>query len=66
MVCNFIFVIEIVLGYSNYEKVLGWFNKKIIFDMLLNFMCYLGMVVFGYFYMGIGWNMVYWKMLYYK
>ena len=27
---------EIVLGYSNYEKVPGWLNKKITFDTLLN------------------------------
>ena len=33
---------EIVLGYSNYEKVPGWFNKKITFDTLLNSMRYLG------------------------
>ena len=42
MARNFTPAIEIVLGYSNYEKVPGWFNKKITFDTLLNSMRYLG------------------------
>ena len=42
MARNFTPATEIVLGYSNYEKVPGWFNKKITFDTLLNSMRYLG------------------------
>lgn len=49
---NFTPATEIVLGYSNYEKVPGWFNKKITFDTLLNSMRYLGMAVSGHPYMG--------------
>ena len=48
MARNFTPATEIVLGYSNYEKVPGWFNKKITFDTLLNSMRYLGMAVSGH------------------
>lgn len=57
---------EIVLGYSNYEKAPGWFNRKITFDTLLNAMRYLGMAVSGHPYMGTGRNLAYRKTLYYK
>ena len=66
MARNFTPATEIVLGYSNYEKVPGWFNKKITFDTLLNSMRYLGMAVSGHPYMGTGRNMAYRKTLYYK
>ena len=66
MARNFTPATEIVLGYSNYEKVPGWFNKKITFDTLLNSMSYLGMAVSGHPYMGTGRNMAYRKTLYYK
>ena len=54
MARNFTPATEIVLGYSNYEKVPGWFNKKITFDTLLNSMRYLGMAVSGHPYMDKG------------
>ena len=54
------------LGYSNYEKVPGWLNKKITFDTLLNSMRYLGMALSGHPYMGTGRNLAYRKTLYYK
>ena len=66
MARNFTPATEIVLGYSNYEKVPGWFNKKITFDTLLNSMRYLGMAVSGHPYMGTGRNLAYRKALYYK
>ena len=43
---------DIVLGYSNYEKTKGWFNRKITFDTLLNSMRYLGRAIGGHPYMG--------------
>lgn len=66
MARNFTPATEIVLGYSNYEKVSGWLNKKITFDTLLNSMRYLGMAVSGHPYMGTGRNLAYRKVLYYK
>lgn len=66
MARNFTPATEIVLGYSNYEKVPGWFNKKITFDTLLNSMRYLGMATAGHPYMGTGRNLAYRKSLYYK
>lgn len=56
---------DIVLGYSNYEKTKGWFNRKITFDTLLNSMRYLGMAINGHPYMGCGRNLAYRKSLYY-
>ena len=38
MARNFTQDTDIVLGYSNYEKTKGWFNRKIIFDTMLNSM----------------------------
>lgn len=66
MARNFTPATEIVLGYSNYEKASGWFNKKITFDTLLNSMRYLGMATAGHPYMGTGRNLAYRKSLYYK
>lgn len=66
MAGNFTPATEIVLGYSNYEKTPGWFNKKITFDTLLNAMRYLGMALSGRPYMGTGRNLAYRKSLYYK
>ncbi len=56
---------EIVLGYCNYEKAPGWFNKQITFDTLLNAMRYLGMALAGHPYTGTGRNLAYRKSLYY-
>lgn len=66
MARNFTPGTEIVLGYSNYEKISGWFDKKITFDTLLNSMRYLGMALSGHPYMGTGRNLAYRKSLYYK
>ena len=66
MARNFTPATDIVLGYSNYEKASGWFNKKITFDTLLNSMRYLGMAISGHPYMGTGRNLAYRKSLYYK
>lgn len=66
MARNFTPSTDIVLGYSNYEKTPGWFNKKITFDTLLNSMRYLGMAISGHPYMGTGRNLAYRKSLYYK
>lgn len=66
MARNFTPNTEIVLGYSNYEKTTGWFNRQITFDTLLNAMRYLGMALCGHPYMGTGRNLAYRKSLYYK
>ena len=66
MARNFTPATEIVLGYSNYERKPGWFNKKITFDTLLNSMRFLGMAINGHPYMGTGRNLAYRKSLYYK
>ena len=62
---NFTLDTDIVLGYSNYEKTKGWFNRKITFDTLLNSMRYLGRAIGGHPYMGCGRNLAYRKSLYY-
>lgn len=66
MARNFSASTDIVLGYSNYERAAGWFNKKITFDTLLSSMRYLGMALSGHPYMGTGRNLAYRKTLYYK
>lgn len=57
---------DIVLGYSNYKKANGWFNKKITFDRLLNSLRFLGMALNKMPYMGRGRNMAYRKSLFFK
>lgn len=66
MAANFTPGTDIVLGYSNYEKTKGWFNRKITFDTLLNSMRFLGMAINGHPYMGCGRNLAYRKSLYYQ
>ena len=66
MARNFTPDTDIVLGYSNYEKTQGWFNRKITFDTMLNSMRYLGMAIGGHPYMGCGRNMAYRKTLFYQ
>jgi glycosyltransferase involved in cell wall biosynthesis len=63
---NFTDTTDIVLGYSNYEKTSGWFNRKITFDTLLHSMRYLGMAINGHPYMGCGRNLAYRKSMYYN
>lgn len=66
MASNFTPQTDIVLGYSNYEKTKGWFNRKVTFDTLLNSMRYLGQAIGGHPYMGCGRNLAYRKSLYYQ
>ena len=66
MARNFTNGTDIVLGYSNYEKTKGWFNRKVTFDTLLNSMRYLGKAVDGHPYTGCGRNLAYRKSLYYE
>lgn len=66
MARNFTNGTDIVLGYSNYEKTKGWFNRKVTFDTLLNAMRYLGKAVDGHPYTGCGRNLAYRKSLYYE
>lgn len=66
MARNFTNGTDIVLGYSNYEKTKGWFNRKVTFDTLLNTMRYLGKAVDGHPYTGCGRNLAYRKSLYYE
>ena len=66
MASNFANDTDIVLGYSNYEKTKGWFNRKVTFDTLLNSMRYLGKAIDGHPYMGCGRNLAYRKSLYYE
>ena len=66
MARNFTNGTDIVLGYSNYEKTKGWFNRKATFDTLLNAMRYLGKAVDGHPYTGCGRNLAYRKSLYYE
>lgn len=66
MARNFTSDTDIVLGYSNYEKTKGWFNRKITFDTLLNSMRQLGKAIGGHPYTGCGRNLAYRKSLYYN
>lgn len=63
---NFTSNTDIVLGYSNYEKTKGWFNRKITFDTMLNSMRQLGRAIGGHPYTGCGRNLAYRKSLYYN
>lgn len=66
MARNFTSNTDIVLGYSNYEKTIGWFNRKITFDTMLNSMRQLGRAIGGHPYTGCGRNLAYRKSLYYN
>ena len=66
MARNFTSSTDIVLGYSNYEKTKGWFNRKITFDTMLNSMRQLGRAIGGHPYTGCGRNLAYRKSLYYN
>ena len=66
MARNFTPDTDIVLGYSNYEKTIDWFNRKITFDTMLNAMRQLGRAIEGHPYTGCGRNLAYRKSLYYK
>lgn len=57
---------DIVLGYSNYTKEKGWFNRKIMFDLLFQSMRFLGCALLKRPYMGMGSNMAYRKELYFR
>ena len=66
MARNFTPKTDIVLGYSNYERTKGWFNRKMTFDTLLNAMRQLGSAIDGNPYTGNGRNLAYRKSLYYQ
>ena len=66
MARNFTSDTDIVLGYSNYEKTKGCFNRKITFDTMLNSMRQLGRAIGGHPYTGCGRNLAYRKSLYYN
>ena len=66
MAHNFTPDTDIVLGYSNYERTKGWFNRKITFDTLLNAMRQLGRAIDGHPYTACGRNLAYRKSLYYQ
>lgn len=61
---NFVSGTDIVLGYCNYNNGKGIFVKRIISDMLMVSMRFLGRAIGGKPYMGIGRNMAYRKDIY--
>lgn len=61
---NFVPGTDIVLGYCNYNNSNGLFAKRIISDMLLVSMRFLGRAIGGSPYMAIGRNMAYRKDIY--
>lgn len=66
MARNFTPQTQIVLGYSGYDRVKGWFHKNIAFDTLFNSLRYLGFALAGRPYMGIGRNLAYRKELFFQ
>lgn len=64
MARNFVPGTEIVLGYCNYNNSNGLFAKRIISDMLMTSIRFLGKAIVGKPYMGIGRNMAYRKEIY--
>lgn len=62
---NFTPETDIVLGYSNYIRKKGWFNRKIVFDRLFYSMRFLSCASLKCPYTGIGANLAYRKGLYY-
>lgn len=63
---NFVPGTDIVLGYSNYNAGKGFFAKRIIADMMMVSMRFLGKAIGRKPYMGIGRNMAYRKEIYQK
>jgi glycosyltransferase involved in cell wall biosynthesis len=57
---------EIVLGYGLYEKKPGLLNSAIRFDTAHIAIQYLSLALFGFPYMGVGRNMAYKKLLFYR
>lgn len=66
MARNFTPQTQIVMGYSNYVRAKGWFQKKVAFDTLFQSMRYLGFALAGKPYMGVGRNLAYRKELFFK
>lgn len=64
MARNFVPGTDIVLGYCNYNSDKGMFAKRIISDMLMVSIRFLGRAIGGKPYMGIGRNMAYRKDIY--
>lgn len=57
---------DFVLGYCNYEKKSGWFNRVIIFDRLQESLRYLGLAINKIPYKASGYNLAYRKEIFYK
>jgi cellulose synthase/poly-beta-1,6-N-acetylglucosamine synthase-like glycosyltransferase len=57
---------EIVLGYGAYEKLPGFLNKMIRFDVVTIAMQYLSFALSGIPYMGVGRNLAYRKSLFFR
>jgi poly-beta-1,6-N-acetyl-D-glucosamine synthase len=66
MMQNFSNDVDIVLGYSKYEKLPGLLNKIIRFDTFHIALQYLSFAKAGSPYMGVGRNMAYKKSLFFK
>lgn len=64
MARNFVPGTDIVLGYCNYSSCKGMFAKRIVSDMLINSMRFLGRAANGATYMGMGRNMAFRKEVY--
>ena len=58
--------VEVVLGYSPFEKKKGWLNKLIRFDNVLVGLQYLGAAKSGRPYMGVGRNLSYTPEIFFK
>lgn len=61
MARNLVPGIQIVLGYSGYERGKGWLHKRAAFDNLFLAMRYLGAALARHPYMGVGRNLLYSK-----
>lgn len=57
---------DIVLGYSPYQKELGFLNKIIRYETFLTALQYFSFALYGHPYMGVGRNLMYRKSLFLK
>lgn len=63
---NFTDKIQIVLGYSGYEKAPGFVNRLIRFDTIMTAIHYFSWSLSGMTYMGVGRNLAYNRELFFK
>ena len=66
MARNFTPGVQVVLGYSGYDKGRGWEHLKLSFDNLFLSMRFLGFALAGSPYMGLGRNLAYRKELFFS